>query len=297
MSTPTPAQRAGIDEGRAAALVAGLVDDAAVFPPAATPVHEALPAHRGHRRSSHDVVVGPFLAPVSRLGEVLDALDAETGSDPLDLVLVADTGLVEAAEARAVLLDDDRVELVGLELALPVDGPLADSARLTLATLDFAVPAAVEVPLVAGWQEAVEVIAADGAERVKIRTGGATAAHHPSEELLADVLVACVRAGARFKLTAGLHHALRRTAEGTGFEEHGFLNVLAATARAIAGDTAAEVAQVLALRTADPLLDALAGADARAVRGRFTSFGSCSISDPVTDLRSLGLLDDDPEER
>jgi hypothetical protein len=42
-----------------------------------------------------------------------------------------------------------------------------------------------------------------------------------------------------------------------------------------------------------PLLAILADCDPRAVRRRFTSFGSCSISDPVTDLRRLGMLDEE----
>ena len=293
MSTQTPAARAGLEPGRALAFLVGLVDDAAAFPPGALTVGQSVPAHREHRGAPYGVVVGPLLAPVSRLGEVLDALDAERTSEPLDLVLVADTGLVEAAEARAVLLDDDRVEVLGLEVALPVEGPLGDSARLTLETLDFALPAAVEVPRAPGWRDALDVLADDGAERARFRTGGATAAHHPTEAELAEVLVAAVRRRLAFKLTAGLHHALRGTDADTGFEQHGFLNVLAATAAALDGSGERAVAAHLAERDAVPLLARLSDADPTAVRRLFTSFGSCSISDPVSDLRGLGMLDEE----
>jgi hypothetical protein len=293
VSTLTPAQRAGLEPGRATAYVVALVDDAAVFPPGNAPVPDAVAAHRALRAAEHGVVVGPFLAPVSRLGELLDALDAAPSSTPLDLVLVADTGLVEAAEARAVLLDDDRVELLGLEIALPADGPLGESARLTLDTLDFALPAAIEVPRAPGWRDALDVLAEDGAERAKFRTGGPTATHHPSEAELAELIVAATGRNLAFKLTAGLHHALRRTDPDTGFEEHGFVNVLAATAAAIDGADVPRVAALLAERDAAPLLVVLAAADPCAVRRRFTSFGSCSISDPVTDLRALGMLEEE----
>ncbi len=293
VSTPsTPAAVAGLSPDRALALLVGLVDDAAVFPPGDAGMTEAVRAHQAHRRAAHGVLVGPFLAPVSRMAELLDALDAAPSSDPLDLVLVADTGLVEAAEARAVLLDDDRVALVGLELALPADGPLGESAALTLDALDFALPAAIEIPRVPGWRDALDTIAADGAERVKFRTGGLTAAAHPTEAELAERIVASVLSGARFKLTAGLHHPLRRTDPETGFEEHGFLNALAATALALDGGDVDAVAAVLAQRTAAPLLEILAAADPRAVRARFTSFGSCSVDEPVTALRELGMLED-----
>jgi hypothetical protein len=293
VSTQTPAERAGLEPGRATAFLVGLLDDAAVFPPGSSPAPDAIAAHRAHRATGHGALLGPFLAPVSRLGEVLDALDAAPSSEPLDLVLVADTGLVEAGEARSILLDDLRVEMVGLEVALPPDGPLGDVARLTLETLDFALPAAIEVPRAVGWRDALDVLAEDGAERAKFRTGGATAAHHPTEEELATLVVACAQRALAFKLTGGLHHAVRNTDPDTGFEQHGFVNVLAATAAALGGADEAAVAALLAERDAVVLLTSLAGADPRAVRRRFTSFGTCSISDPVSDLRGLGMLDEE----
>ena len=45
----------------------------------------------------------------------------------------------------------------------------------------------------------------------------------PTVEQVALVIAACRDAGVPFKCTAGLHHAVRRG------EDHGFLNILAAT--------------------------------------------------------------------
>ena len=50
---------------------------------------------------------------------------------------------------------------------------------------------------------------------------------------------------------------------------------------------------LLAERDAAPLLAVLADADARAVRARLTSFGSCSIDEPVAALRELGMIEDE----
>jgi hypothetical protein len=290
VSSLTPAGRAGLDPGRAAAYVAGLVDDAAVFPPGNATVPQALAAHRAHRLAVWAPVVGPLLVPVSRIGELLDALDADPDSSPLDLVLVADTGMVDAAEARIVLLDDDRVELLGLEIALPADEVLGTAARITLDTLDFALPTAIEVPRAVGWRDALHVLGQDGAERAKFRTGGASAEAYPTTAELAELLVAAVHERVAFKLTAGLHHALRRTSSDSGVEEHGFLNVLAATAAALDARDVAHVSALLAEREPTPLLAILADSDPDAVRRRFTSFGSCSIQEPVDDLRGLGML-------
>ena len=87
------------------------------------------------------------------------------------------------------------------------------------------------------------------------------------------MIAACRDAGVPFKCTAGLHHAMRRG------EEHGFLNILAATTAPNAR-----------------LEDVLAEEDAAALdleapdRALFTSFGSCSWREPVDDLEALGLL-------
>ena len=63
----------------------------------------------------------------------------------------------------------------------------------------------------------------------KFRTGGLAAELFPTPVELAAVICACRDRELPFKLTAGLHHAMRHTDPETGFTHHGFLNVLAAT--------------------------------------------------------------------
>ena len=91
-----------------------------------------------------------------------------------------------------------------------------------------------------------------------------------------------------FKCTAGLHHAVRHTGDD-GFEHHGFLNVLVATRQAFDGASADDVAAILEQRDADALVGD-AGELERARRW-FTSFGSCSVTEPLDDLIALGLLE------
>lgn len=287
-----------LDPDLARALVTALFDDAAIFPPGNAAMPDALDAHRTHRAGWYGDLVGPFVCATSRVPQLQDALDAERrGADgpaavpePLRVVLVADSGVLGVEQARNLLLDDDRVELVGLELALPREGDPAVFAQHVLEALAFAVPAAIEVPYVPGWEGALDVLAADGAERAKFRTGAASGAAIPAPQQLADQLVAAVSRRVPFKLTAGLHHALRGTERTDGVAHHGFLNVLAATAVAVSGGGAGEVTAALAATAADAVLDPLRGCDPTAVRGAFTSFGTCSITDPVTDLLALGLL-------
>ena len=104
-------------------------------------------------------------------------------------------------------------------------------------------------------------------------------------QALAAAVRRCRELGLVFKATAGLHHALP-----TG-GEHGFLNVLAA---AVFGDEEAALA-ARDLRVAPDGFfwgDRIATADDVAhVRSElFTAFGSCSVAEPVAELRALGIL-------
>ena len=88
-----------------------------------------------------------------------------------------------------------------------------------------------------------------------------------------------------FKCTAGLHQAVRHTDATTGFEHHGYLNILLATARALSGADAAEVEAVVAQRDAQALAEEVARSSDRVMtsaRDAFTSYGSCSILEPLS---------------
>ena len=70
-------------------LFAGLVDDAALFPPGNAPMATALAEHARHRSSSYAGLVGPFLCPATRVEELRATLPAQ---QPLSLSLVVDAG-------------------------------------------------------------------------------------------------------------------------------------------------------------------------------------------------------------
>ncbi len=82
----------------------------------------------------------------------------------------------------------------------------------------------------------------------KFRTGGVVATAYPDEAELAAAIHTVATSGVRFKATAGLHHAVRNTDPDTGFEQHGFLNLMLATHRATDGATVEEIAATLADR-------------------------------------------------
>jgi hypothetical protein len=162
-----------------------------------------------------------------------------------------------------------------------------------LAQLGADVPTYVEPPLVPGppahgWLSALDEVASADL-RLKLRTGGVTADAFPSEQTVAAAVDAALDRELPFKCTAGLHHAVRHRAPDTGFEHHGFLNVLLATRAALDGD---DVTAALAEQDPDAVVARLAEAGSDGlVRARrwFTSFGCCGVRDPYDDLVALSL--------
>lgn len=236
-----------------------LIDHAALFPPASMSLPDALAEDRRARESPHAELLNRFVVPAARLAE----LPAERA--PLSVVL-------SGADDAELVAGADGVEAVELVLDGPRPRP-ADLVATYRALQPLGVETYFELVLDESWRDsvpaAIGAVAAVGG-RVKLRCGGASI---PSVEQVALVIACCREAGVPFKATAGLHHPVRRG------EEHGFLNLLAAT-RAPAGRLKAVLAEE----------DASAIDFANADRSLFTSFGSCSWREPVDDLRELGLL-------
>jgi hypothetical protein len=236
-----------------------LIDHAALFPPASMSLDDALAEDRRARESAHADVLNRFVVPAAKLRE----LPADRPALSVVLAGPDEAGLVAGAHGV------ESVELV-------LDGPRPEPADL-IATYRALAPLGVEtyfeLVLDEGWRDslpaAIGAVAAVGG-RVKLRCGGAFT---PSVAQVALVISCCRETGVPFKATAGLHHAVRRG------EDHGFLNLLAATTA-----PAGRVESVLAEEDAAEL--DVDGAD----RTLFTSFGSCSWEEPVEDLVELGLL-------
>lgn len=271
---------------------ARLLDDAAIFPPGNLPLPEAVQAHLAHGLSPHAALVGPLVVALADLPALAEATAGlPVGSIDLSVTL-------PTPASAGDLLDTVRRNRAARPVAFEVAVPEGLSAEDVVRTLTVAIG---EPPGVTGYVELprderreplLEELAGTS-YLAKIRTGGVRADLYPSERELADTVVAAVRAGVAFKATAGLHHAVRTTDPVTGFEQHGFLNLLAATDAALAGAGSEEAAAWLAERDGTRLA-ARVTALSPSARDAFRSFGTCSIAEPVAELGALGLLT--PEE-
>jgi hypothetical protein len=269
-------------------LFARLIDDAGLFPPARKAMEQAVADHRAARAGEHAWMLGRFLSPASRLAELADA----GPDDDWALGVIAD-GADWRAALEAVRSYDAAGKVDAIELRLPSE-PLLD----VLAGVGDDVEVFFEVPTDdrSEMSAALDAIAASGRAGAKIRCGGLTPAAFPADEAVSRFVADCARLGVAFKATAGLHHPFRTRDESLGVLQHGFLNLLAASAfpspepTVIVGepDPRAFTLDSMGLWWRDRFADAEATKRARAL---FTAYGSCSFAEPVDDLTAYGLLD------
>lgn len=282
-----------------------LLDDAAIFPPGNLPLPDAVRAHLAHGVAPYADLVGPLVVGLADLPALAEATaDLPSGSIALSVTVPAPALVGDVVDrVRGIRA----VRLAALEVAVPegvaatdvvpaLDAALAQlgeesgrwvagnpvSQRRIHHLAGESTTIYVELPR-DERREALVAELARSSYKGKLRTGGVRADLYPDEAELAADVVALVRAGVPFKATAGLHHALRNTDPETGFEQHGFLNLLAATAAAGDGAGVDDVAAILAERDARRLPDG----PAPTLLG---SIGTCSITEPVDELTDLGLL-------
>ncbi|MFD0783628.1 hypothetical protein ACFQZ8_06850 [Micromonospora azadirachtae] len=277
------------------ALLDGLVDDAAVFPPGSAALPDAVAAHRRHRAAWYADLVGPLLVPASTVasGELSGLVDPAEG---FVVGVIGDTG-IENLPFVLSFLPPDGVTARQVEVAVAKRGedPQPGIAALLRVFDKLAGVDAVyaEIPLTFGLMGALDRLAAIRAEGLpiaaKFRTGGLAAELFPTPIELAAVICGCRDRALPFKLTAGLHNALRHLEPETGFVHHGFVNVLAATLAAAQGAGLERVAELLAVTDPRPLLEAVEGR-LGGPRPLWVGHGSCSIGEPLADLARLGLL-------
>lgn len=306
------------------AFLAGLIDYAGLFPPAALDVPAAVAEYAKHRTEAEVWMLGRFIAPAARLETVCRAAQEAGVTETWEYsLLVGDGSGADAAlealpaqgEAARACEENFPARVAALETPLPRDGAGARTpvfGPLLLAAVDQAGLAGrelyLEVP--AGVDDTASIRAIKDLEgtagfpRVgaKLRCGGVVPEAFPSVERVAAFILACRDVHLPLKCTAGLHHPVRHQASEPDVMMHGFLNVFGAGILAYGGlqDLAAITACVA---ETDPAAFSFDDGDFRwrdhtaeasvvtAARHDFLGgFGSCSFSEPRADLQDLKIL-------
>ena len=289
------------------AFLAAFVDNAAIFPPASTDLDQAITDHETHRASEYAELIGGFVVSDVKVADLATLTSVEergpsVSKRSLQVNLVVTGGAGAIGPAVTWLSRSEGLGLRALEFALRDEEDLAHNARRLVQVVDSLEDALEDVPIFAeppmlrgapahGWLAALDELAAREIG-LKFRTGGLSVDLFPGSTDLAKCIETALDRELPFKCTAGLHHAVRNRDAETGFEHHGFLNVLLATRTSLDGASPAEVAEVLDDTHGAELAARLSADPALAARTRrwFTSFGSCSVLEAHDDLVELGLL-------
>jgi len=312
----------------ARAFLAGLIDYAGLFPPAALDMAPALAEYARHRAGPDAWMLGRFVVPSARLEVLTAALAAgavPAGDEPWSLAVLVGGGA--GLPAVLAVLPGQAEAIVTCEQAGPggltvdvLELPLPDSAGSAVALASALADEGLdgrdlylEVTAGADTDAALDDIAAAAAAwggprgafpklGAKLRCGGTSVESFPAVERIAAVISGCARRDLAIKFTAGLHHPVRRFVDPPAVMMFGFLNVVGAALLAFdhRGDTALLEACVAETDPAAFRLDDdgfgwrehVVGttAVARARAGRVATFGSCSFDEPRQDLAGLGLL-------
>ena len=214
-------------------LFAGLVDDAALFPPGNAPMAEALAEHARHRSASYAGLVGPFLCPASRARR---AARRPCRADQPWRCPSSSTPARPSRRGRCGAARRRRSHHAGGRRGA-ARAARPRRRRPSAPTLRR-LPSVTGLPR--GRPERRRAVAgpASRPRRLAGRPSSGPAAPtpeaFPTEQRGGRLPGRRRRARAAVQVTAGLHHAVRHTEPETGFEHHGFLNVLVATADALA---------------------------------------------------------------
>ena len=247
-------------------LLADIVDYAGLFPPAELELDDAIRNYDEYRREPESWMLGRFICPAARLGELKPYVDELFSTGPALRLSVLGRGGGSSDEFLEGIRSDlaaaaefgenyrDRCAIEAFEVRLPGDLSGEDEVRQLLERTanglgEFGMdglPVFFERTIHAERSHDLPAvlsgIAAHNTMHVRVsekknstyssgfksRCGGVETDAYPSVDDLADTIYSACTAGVPMKFTAGLHHPLRHYNEQAGVVMHGFINVFVA---------------------------------------------------------------------
>jgi hypothetical protein len=273
------------------ALMRGLIDYAGLFPPASLDMSSAAANYRTYLGQRYSWILGRFVVPMSVLN---DFADERAGIADRSLCILAVpeqlNGLQGPLRGGSVfeVKVKDPCEVASVRKALP--------------------PHTIYIEAVNGkWTPELFGAVAEAKSGAKIRTGGITAANFPSAQEIVSFAAACYRVKVPWKATAGLHypfrgvHRLTYEPDSASALMHGFINIFLAATLIHSGEAEAAAIDLLTELSPQAFVFDDGGVTWREyrltvdqikdTREHFAiSFGSCSFTEPISDLQNFGLL-------
>jgi hypothetical protein len=286
-------------------LLADLVDNTGLLPPARHTMTEAVHRHAQNLAGTFAHAVGRFIVPMHRLAEFEFAFARLPRPMTKQWRLSVLAGINPVADS-AVIKDFNRrhqdISIVAVETKAIEPASVAANVAAYAPNLEVWV----EVPVGSDPKPFIKAIKAVGRGAI-LRTGGVTAAAIPSPLAVTRFLAACRAFGVVTKATGGLYHPWRGEYRLQGKPDsptgtnHGFINLILTAELIRAGGSEAACIELLndtnrenfALWPGAIVWRGLwfGADDLAAVRQElFRSFGSCYFTELVDDLRELGWL-------
>jgi len=284
------------------ALLEELIDYAGLFPPAGLDMKTAVRNYSEYRSGDDAWMLGRFVVPARRLAEFALAFTENCCDEQASPWLLS---VVASGNEEDLQYVADFVEGASYLDAIEFKADNIEQAERVLLFVPSSMAAYVE--FAPDKSEEMLPLLKKCDARAKIRCGGVTAEAIPNEQSVAHFIAACANAGVAFKATAGLHHPLRSMQKLT-YEQasasalmFGFANVFVAATMAYHGASEKDLMAILDEQSPQVFSwekDKLTWRDysysatqIAETREKFAvSFGSCSFTDPVQDLKTLGWL-------
>jgi hypothetical protein len=276
-------------------LLSHRIDYAGLFPPAGLDLQTTVENFAAYRGAPDAWALGRLVLPAAKAADFAERWPVFAAVWPIALLVGEDVEreVSDAAESGMMV---DWVEC-------------RPSSADTVGLIQRLLPGRkvfFEIPAGEGCEEYVAAIAECGG-RAKLRTGGVTPDAIPAAKELARVFSCCIEHKVTMKATAGLHHpfrgdrALTYESDSPRAKMHGFVNVVLAVSLLRSGRSAPEAEELLEEDAPESFKfasDRIRWRDwsftveqIQAVRQRWMgSFGSCSFTEPLEDLRAMGLL-------
>jgi hypothetical protein len=294
-------------------LLHASIDYAGLFPPAQLDMTTAVENYARYLASDSAWALGRFIVPAARLPELAEAAQrcwADPAGTPWSIAALA--GGDRAGDLDHIRRFNAAHAAQGHVDTLELKASSTAEIQRSMAEIPPPLQVYVEIPIDEDPAKLIQEIGRRGVQ-AKVRTGGVTRDAFPSPTQLARFMARCVASGVPFKATAGLHHPVRaeyrltyEPSAPTGLM-FGFLNLFIAAALLRSGLNLEVAEQVLeesnpsAFQVEENAIGwrehKLSLSDLKQLRQQvLISFGSCSFTEPLDELKALHFLQPWPQQ-
>jgi hypothetical protein len=303
----------------------GIIDYAGIFPPAKLPLKDAYENFLMYQKDDRGILVSNFICSLDQLDELGKLIKASSDEFILPLSIVCQYNENYNSDLNIIgdFLNENqgKVSINNLEIKVPGEfynneknfsgllSNISDKKNEVINDKTFLFyEGNINGDYENNFKFLIGVIEIHNEKYkdsgFKLRTGGVEAALFPTSEQVVYAMRKCLDRGVSFKATAGLHHPFRHYNDSVKTKMHGFINLFGAGIITYRHNiTDKEMIEMLEEEDHDKFNFTdddfiyrgweISNDEIALARKEFMiSFGSCSVDEPVDDLKKLGLIEE-----